>query len=375
MAGYKPGGTGTLMIDWAKDPIGRIQRRSGTTDEATFKEILIMLDSLRSTGKHEILREIQDGTIKPIEALVLYRDGALATAITVKKNLPILETVTRYLDTTKELTPGSIKNYRHNLKRFVERFPNGQLHELPKLLAKYRAETMKAGEGYRTFDLTRSLFQGFLNNSKGFGPNSPLWKAVSEVKPIKSKAKKLAPLDVKEYKQLRAALTRDQFKGKDHDTELFRKMLDSLIFTGMNKDEYYQHKYEVKDDRLLIHGTKRDARERVTPRWITPVRARINLGFERKLREVGLKSTGKKCNPLVFRHTFASWMERANIPQTRRDLYMGHAGKGIGSIYTWVQVEEFLEEDYATFAAWYERMVHEIKNPPAKVKRVDLSTI
>ena len=38
-------------------------------------------------------------------------------------------------------------------------------------------------------------------------------------------------------------------------------------------------------------------------------------------------------------------------------------------------VKEFLEEDYDTFATWYSKTVDEIKNPPAKKKRVDLTAL
>lgn len=58
---------GSFVIDRRYKGIGRIRRASNTKDKKTFEEILHMLTRLLDLGQHEILKEIRDGVLSPME--------------------------------------------------------------------------------------------------------------------------------------------------------------------------------------------------------------------------------------------------------------------------------------------------------------------
>jgi integrase len=106
-------------------------------------------------------------------------------------------------------------------------------------------------------------------------------------------------------------------------------------------------KWEVRDDRILVHGTKRAGRERFIPRFTTVIRpAVLYPAFRRALA----KHSALK--PYDLRRTYANWLESAGIPRTRRKLYLGHGSTDVTSLYEWHEVEQFIAEDRAKLAAY-----------------------
>ena len=46
-----------------------------------------------------------------------------------------------------------------------------------------------------------------------------------------------------------------------------------------------------------------------------------------------------------LRRSYATWLEAAAIPRTRRKLYLGHGARTVTDLYEWVDVNEFIAGD------------------------------
>ncbi len=108
-------------------------------------------------------------------------------------------------------------------------------------------------------------------------------------------------------------------------------------------------KWEALGDRIRIHGTKRDARDRVVP-LIQPIAVpRITReAFRQRLEH----RTSKRVSPYDFRRTFARWMESAGITRARRIAYMGHQGGDVTSLYERSEITAYLEQDAKALREW-----------------------
>jgi hypothetical protein len=112
-----------------------------------------------------------------------------------------------------------------------------------------------------------------------------------------------------------------------------------------------QRAWEVRTDRVAIHGTKRAGRERIVPRLGTPAlpSSEYKAAYH-ALVTVRQKLT--KDHPLLAglvvydaRRTFAHWLELAKIPRSRRMAYLGHSVRDVTDRYEQHSVEFYLTAD------------------------------
>jgi integrase len=115
----------------------------------------------------------------------------------------------------------------------------------------------------------------------------------------------------------------------------------SMALTGMGPGELWGQ-WTVRKDRIHIRGTKREGRVRDIP-LIRPV-AHPTRPYRPFLEALG-EASGETVLPYDLRKTFATWMEEAGIPRTRRRLYMGHGSTDVTDLYERHDVERFLAED------------------------------
>lgn len=59
------------------------------------------------------------------------------------------------------------------------------------------------------------------------------------------------------------------------------------------------------------------------------------------------KATSGSVQPYDLRRTYATWMEAAQIPRTRRRQYMGHSTGDVTDIYEQHEVDQYLIDDAA----------------------------
>jgi integrase len=347
------GRQGSYMVDKTYPGVGRIQKASGETDEKRFTAVLTMLDSLSFQGQDKILEAIQrgekQGGISIRKALALFQQGQLTgyTPADVTTHQNLKEMVEQYFQTHGH-KPRTLVGYRTMLKLFDVRYPDLTINDLAPSLRTMRADAAMSEKGYRMFDATKSMFQGFVRNTEHLGADHPVYKAIGAIDGFKKKAKRVPPLSVKEYVLLRKDMVKkDEYLGK---------MLDALVFTGMRKSEYYSGLYKVTDDRINIDGTKSHEAIRTIPRLMSldiAPSTKSPRKFETALHDYGEARFNRSASPHSLRHTFSHWLESAGIVQTRRNLYLGHSDTSEDARYSWHDINGFIVEDAARFNEWF----------------------
>jgi integrase len=333
------------MIDKVYKNVGRIQKATGTTDPKVYAGIRAMLDMLYASGKLEILKEIQRGATTPLKVYSLMQGGKLTTSVTTV-GFAALSDVKDYLENRADLGERTRYSYLSLYNVFITKYgENHSIEEIPILLEKFRAECVKKHQNKRQFNHTRAVFQGYCHNTKGLGRLSPLWIAITNVKPIRYQTKKKPALSVSDVLGLMAVMPKP----------IYADIIWTLATTGMRKSEYTEGLWKEKEDRIEIQGTKTDAAVRVIPK-LYPIKVAVESIqrmeiYVRKERE----KLGFDVSPHILRHTFAHWMESAGLPLSRRNLYMGHSATTMDNVYTHVEVERFLKDDRATVLKWIER--------------------
>ena len=136
----------------------------------------------------------------------------------------------------------------------------------------------------------------------------------------------------------------------------------AMICSGMRWTEVIGE-WWVEKDRIVIKGTKTQGSDRVVP-LIQEIQhpTRGSLAFRKQLRKFR-----DDLSPQSFRRSYAHWMEMADIPASRRHMYMGHAPKSTTEIYERHHVEGFLKEDAETLTDWMlDRLIDETMDETIK---------
>jgi integrase len=115
----------------------------------------------------------------------------------------------------------------------------------------------------------------------------------------------------------------------------------AMAVTGMGPGELWGRWHGLAD-RVHIAGTKRAGRVRDVP-LVRAIRqpARGYQAFRAALQA----ASGGSIEPYDLRRTYATWLEAAGIPRTRRRLYLGHGASSVTDLYERHQVDAFLAED------------------------------
>ena len=114
----------------------------------------------------------------------------------------------------------------------------------------------------------------------------------------------------------------------------------AMCCTGMGPDEYWGG-WHVEGDRICIHGTKTEARERFVP-FVVPISTPdlTPSGMHSRFRKLDLKVTLYDA-----RRSYTLWMIEAGIPRIRRMMYLGHEITEVHDLYEEHEIGEFLETD------------------------------
>lgn len=303
---------GTFILDRVFGGVGRIRRASGTTDPATFKAIDATLTNLHQTDRLDLLAAIRDGTAKPIDVWLRCREEGIATRSVTPHHLS--NVVLEWIDTH----PVS-EHHRRDMRYCVTALLNGDtvpLAELPERLRAYR--TAKARKP-AMFNRTRSALMAYFRHT--LGRRHPLYGAVADVPPLREVKAAGSPLEPKHLKGL-------------------PPMALTMALTGMGPSEYWG-RWEILADRVCIHGTKREGRERVVPlvrkaKLVPP--SMTYKPFRLLLAAHGIK-------PYDLRRTYAVLLDDAGIPQSRQRAYMGHGPRTTTALYQRRNIEPHLKSD------------------------------
>lgn len=320
----------TLIIDRSFKGVGRIKRATGSLRPDVRKKQSKMLTALYEDGRLDLLRAIRDGDLTLAEVHYAYQRKALdqlPTADTVK---PLATAMKAWIDS---LVVGRDASAKHvgsleTSRRYFERLsPKASVADLPKLLDRLRDSL--GTKHPRSFNLAKAAASAFVRGT--LKKSHPLWLAVQAVEVRKvGTGREHHPLSVEQMRNL----------FPHPETSAVDAIAWGLATTGMRPKEYWG-RWEVRADRVLVHGTKTTAAERVVPLLQRPaVPSMHRRTFENKVRE---RVPGIVVYDL--RRTYANWLEAAGVPRTRRRLYLGHAAGDVTGLYELHEVTAFLAED------------------------------
>jgi hypothetical protein len=318
---------GTITIDRVYS-VGRIYRRSGTHNRELITKYYMMMEQLDETGKFDVLEALKNGTVSFAEVYGRWANQDLARLVVVHDVIPITR-IRDWIWSNHDLALPTKKGYANCVNQLMTLRRGATVADLPDLLRTYRQQCIKKEVG-RSFNQTRAVCQSYLRDQ--YGRHTPIWMAVSNIKTIKVKDRKTG------MARGIGEVLRTVKKMPVHGSEFW-----SMCITGMGSSEYFSAAFDVLKDRVVIHGKKRESRERAVPLVGTVVKPRATYKY---LREE-LKKVQPTWVPYDARRSFAHWCEQAGVPLTRISLYLGHkrGGAGITSLYLQHEVHRYLVED------------------------------
>jgi len=331
MSPHRSHSRGTFVIDLMfPPPIGRIRRASGTTDTATFKDIRIMLKTLRMQGRGDLLTEVKLGRLDPLHLLGLFRQNRL-------EEIPIGATLPKFEDAVEawikrrqladDLSDEHERSMRKTLKALKAIAADLRLHQVPGALAVYREVT--AGK-QRTFNIARSHCQAILRAE--LGQHHPLYAALQDLEPFKRRRRKpRLAIEVADVLDLLTKLS-----------PAAGEIAWALFVTGMLPKEYFVDGWSIGPDRIHVGGRKRESRERDIPFVSMIAEPRMSRRrWEKDFHTVA----ADRWTPKDLRNGFSHLLEAAGIPRSRRKWYMGHSAGDVTDGYEAHQVTAFLRQD------------------------------
>jgi hypothetical protein len=223
------------------------------------------------------------------------------------------------------------------------------LSDLPALLMRYRAACIAAGTP-RAFNYAKMGCLALIRDK--LGKRHPLRTDVADITGMPEAKDGVLGLSIDEARDVRRKLESMEFypKGAKREDRVDHTMGPhaariwwAMCVTGMGTTEYWGE-WEVLADRVRIRGTKRPGRRwgsqgREVPLIVAPIRPEIAPDRFAKL----LKKAG--ASPYQGRHSYGCWMEDAEIPRTRREMYLGHGVKDVTAKYERREITRFLQED------------------------------
>lgn len=329
----------TKELDRRFRHVGRIKRSWGTTHKPTIRAMEQMMDGLFARGRLDILRSIQDRTYTPLEVYDAWRVNELERLPTAATLAPLKESMEKWI-AKKECSEAHRLSLAQSLRHLIsEKHSKPGVGSLPQLLGALR-EKMR-GKHPRSFNLARAAAQAFVKST--LKRSHPIYAAITDIEPLRVKpTRKGRPMTVAEV-----ALVAQKFREKSRKPYQMNAVrhADSawaMALSGMGPEEYWAGWHNLSD-RIHIDGTKRGGRVRDVPlvrRIATPYATK--KAFAEALKDLDLPFAVR---PYDFRRTYATWMEAARIPRTRRRMYMGHGKKDVTDSYEEHEVAQFLTGD------------------------------
>jgi len=324
----------TLDIDLQFQGVGRINRRSGTTDPKVVKRIKAAARALYRDGRLDLLRAVRDKHISWLELYDAYQRHTLAA-------LPVGNTVQKVSTAMRAWIDDAADRYseKHaislgtSLGYLEAADADARIADLPRVLDSLR---MTLGRKHpRSFNLCRSAALAFARST--LKRNHPVYLACAAVEPVK--VVKRAPRHPITLTRMRELFP----NASGSNAYAIDQIAWSMATTGMGLKDYWGP-WEIRRDRIHIFGTKRAGRDRDVPLVRRPDAPPLSRDrFEKAFR----KRFSTVMTPYQLRRTYAQWMEEAGIPRTRRLLYMGHGTRDVTDLYERYQIEEYLAADAA----------------------------
>jgi integrase len=343
----------TLIIDREFPGVGRIKKASGTTLPVVRRKMNRMLTELYETSRLDLLRDIRDNRLTLMQALDAYRRKAIDSLATGPTAQKLATAMQKWIDKQEpgvDYDEKSIESFGTSLAYLLKANKEAKVNDLPDILEALR-DTL-GREHPRSFNMARSNAMSFVRAT--LKKKHPLWLAINAVEP--RPVPKRAPRPDVTVEWMRNTFANPETNKVD-------AVAWGMATTGMGPKEYWG-RWEVKADRVTVHGTKREARVRSVPLVLAPAVPRLSKdNFRKKVNE----RTNGVVTPYDLRRTFSRWMERAGIVRARRKMYLGHASGDVTGLYEEHEIDGYLAED----AAALRRFIGLPEPSPTPLRKVD----
>lgn len=339
----------------------RIRQATGCTEREEAEQVEQTLLKLGRHGRRDLVLAFRDRQITGPELVSSVEGYGVTFQLTVTSAVRLRRAMYTWLRESK-LALKTRKDYRWSLGVLVGKLPpidrepteaeqrklaqGSTLEQLPDLLARYaRQRTTKPV----MFVQVKAAAQSFVRDTVPKGQHSPLWQALAAIQGPKRKRR-----------DVQGGLTPDRAREVAEALGgMLGRMWWWLCCTGMGPREYWKYpnepltgRWEAYPDRVIVHGTKRDDRDRIVFRIADAIRPALgNKAFAKKLKAVGAELGIRKLTPYVARRTFSHWLKLAKIDDSRCDAYMGHSPKSDREKYREHDVLPYLAEDRKAFRA------------------------
>lgn len=347
---YKDKGLGSLVVD-RRTLVGRIKLASGTTDPKLHRRLNTMLRELSDAGRADYLRAIRDRRLTLLAAYELYRVHGAAKLPSLEQLQGLRAAMTEWIASAECGVAQRVAHRTAMNHLLAGAPPDAQMSDLPRLLQAVR-DRLKAKRHHAQFNRVRSSAQAFVRDT--LRRQHPLYADVSGVDELKErKQRRNNPQTPKELEALATSLS----EPRD------RAALWGMALTGMGPAEWFGTWRVVDDERgvrVHIAGTKRESRVRDVPLvWserFTKV-ARAPRGEDvrwsiRRFQDLLRDVTDGAIKPYDLRRTYATWLELAGIPRTRRRLYLGHSVGDVTDLYEFQDTVRYLADDAKRIAEY-----------------------
>jgi hypothetical protein len=337
MTPHRSHGRGTLVLKVRYRGVPRIERSTGTNDPKVAEQIRRMCDVLYDQGRLDLLEAmaLPRGDARRLHPMLVfdrYKAGTLERLPRAEVLVPLAEqweawtAAAKVADSTTESRRKGWRGLRRHLHAAAT------LHDLPGALRDYRAA---CAAHPRTFNLARAAVMAFVRDV--LGKRHALYAQVADVRVLArvGPRRQGRPFTVAGLRAHMAAMPSGMGMASW-----------TMAVTGMGPKEYFRDGFTVQADRVLIHGQKREGRERVIPRA-----ARIEApSVSRETWRRAFKRVSPERQPYDLRRTFPALMLLAGIPANRRRAYMGHGARTMTELYEDAEVTQWLVEDAAALA-------------------------
>lgn len=311
--------------------VGLIRVSARTHDAGLLRRMRDAVEDLRTQGRLDWLAALRDGKITPLAMLERLRGTPI-------KELPPAE-VPLFTEATIRTTVDRLtvserhrRDLRHDLRRLLGRATTGvTLQVLPDLVLELR-EAYAGRKQFRAFNKLRASALTLLRET--VRRRSPIYQDVLDIAVLPTRRKRegnpLTPLE---------AFTIAAGMGE------WGKVWLAMCLTGMGPAELWGA-WDLLEDRVLVHGTKREGRERIVFKLADLERPPLTYDAGYKRLRAGLETASKGAAvPYDARRTFAHWCEEAGVPRSRIDLYLGHGPRSMLDLYTRHDVAKYLAHD------------------------------
>lgn len=332
----------------------RVKQATGVTERKTAKDMRTMIRLLWRQPQHrhivlDLARPINDARRRKLsDVYTSYLGGRLADLSASFEDRELVPLIDEWLAEFQ-----ASEAHRHRCRQALKKMQEGVRHttklsDLPTLLEEYRMRCVKKGTP-RAFNYAKQGCNALLRDK--VGKRHPLRGLVADVPKMTEAQNGVLGITVEEAREVRRRLAAMVFhphgrkQGNTAIGEEAARTWWAMCCTGMGATEFWGE-WTVLNDRVRIKGTKRPGRRwgtegRDVPLVTTLVRPTMSPErFGKLVAKAG-------ASPYVGRHSFGCWMEDAEIPRTRRMMYLGHGATDVTAKYERREITAFLTEDRA----------------------------